>query len=107
MTLTPQETAAMAWADEVVIYEPGSDKKSGHIKPAILAALVRRLLEREKAKDETLKSCQSFFEMAVASITKGHPYRFEVREDDAAHQAIDDILQQIAAISALNPGEKK
>jgi hypothetical protein len=120
MTLTPQEQEAMAWADEVVIYEPGSDKKSGHIKPAILAALVRRLLEREKALTEALgkvrvglsgfKDCMEA-QRTDGPLPPGHDDHDESCGDGVCFKAgatIDDDLAVIdAALSALNPGEKK
>lgn len=48
LPLTEQERESLAWADEVVIYEPGA--KRGHLKAAVLAALVRRLTSHDKEK---------------------------------------------------------
>ena len=88
MTLTPQEQEVMDSVED-----DGCDGKDCGTPEHILAPLVRRLLEREKALREALR------------VAKESYKRFLAREGYEWEGPDCDLID--ATLSALNPGEKK
>jgi hypothetical protein len=95
MTLTPQEQEAMAVADRAKPYVEASrgqtidPPSSEEIALVDLAALVRRLLEREKALEHQVKEgCHRVTDLGMGPKAGWFCWK-------------------CASLSALNPGEKK
>ena len=89
MTLTPQEQEAMDCVDgdcPCVAHADGLDWN----RAELLSALVRRLLEREKA---------------LARIAEAAEYADTM--DWRGRRKLANAARALAALSALNPGEKK
>jgi hypothetical protein len=102
MTLTPQEQEAMAVSDRAKPYVEASrgqtidPPSSEEIALVDLAALVRRLLEREKVLTEALGPIKK---QMPSEPGKFLGFLIELKGEE--------LVRLATAISALNPGEKK